>query len=342
MYSFESPQSNNKMFDILALEGVGLDNDGDELSPWDKHVFLGFGSEVSRLGYMNGPGNLAVEVYEDDLLGDGTVRTPMLEVSPNDYEYVKTVGFAYPGMMAVSDVGDVYQYDGLGGLFKRLKKGLKKIAKKTVGAVRKKVRKIVAKTKIGRALIKIGDKVMHVAMKIVKPLAKVVGKWATRLAPVAALIPGVGPAISGAMLAAGAIGKAITKYGGMIEDVIVVDEKTGKKKKVKKLKISGPNQKKLTDLLKKQAAAYQRKPQSEINSLLAKLKGKNPQTSSRSGRQPSKASIAAAAMLAARAKNETNKELSQKIARAASGSRSKQKQISMLIHQLVKLGYPVA
>lgn len=341
MYTFESPQ-NDPRFDLLTLSGAGMEDDGQELSPWDKHVFLGFGSEVKRLGYIDAPGNLAVEVYNDDLLGDGTVRTPMLEVSPNDYEYVQTVGFAYPGMMAVSDVGNVYQYDGLSGLFKRIAKGLKKVAKKTIGRVRKGVRKVIAKTKVGRALIKISDKVMSVAMKIVKPLAKFVGKWAMKLAPVAALIPGIGPAISGAMLAAGAIGKAIDKYGAIIEDVIVVDEKTGKKKKVKKLKVDPAKQAGLTKLLQQQAAEFKKKSPAQIKELLNKLKKTDPEKNSRPAPPITAASKAAAALLSMRAKQETGKDISKTIKQASGNNPAKQAQIVMLLKQLEKLGYPVA
>jgi hypothetical protein len=336
----------NDPYDLLNLEGCGIDGDGDDLAPWDQHVLTGFGNRVHDLGAILDP-SIQIEMHPDDDLGDGTYRTPMLELSPTDYEYVQTVGFGYPGMMAVSDIGAVYEYqpsgDGaLGGWFKRIRKGIKKLAKKAVKGVRKKVRKVMAKTKIGRALIKIGDKVMNVAMKIVKPLAKVVGKWATRLAPIAALIPGVGPAIAGAMLAAGGIAKVINKYGGIIEDVVVMDQKTGKSKKVKKLKIDPAKKAKLISELKRQAEKVKRLPKSQREQMLAKLRSSDPRKHSRPVKSPAAAAIAAARMMAGKARKDYRQDIAQKVRAAAAGNRTKQRQITNLIKQLEKLGYRTA
>lgn len=342
-YSFQfAGTPDTGKYDLLTIEGVGTDTDGQKLSQWDKYMVSGFGSEVHRLGYIDAPQNLAVEVDQYDDLGDGTVLTPMLEVSPNDFEYVKTVGFAYPGMMALSDTGDLYQYNGLSGLFSRIKKGFKKLAKKTVGAVRKKVRKVIAKTKVGRAIIKIGDKVMKVAKKIVVPLAKTVGKWAPKLAPIAALIPGVGPAISGAMLAAGAVGKLVGKYGGKVIDVVAMDEKTGKKTIVKKLDIDPKKQKMLQAELLRTAKKVKRLPDSRVRQMLNNLKANPPSAkNSRPTRRVSPASIAAANKLSKIAKADTNAAITARVAAASRGNTARQARISALLKQLVKLGYPV-
>ena len=50
-------------------------------------------------------------------------------------------------------------------------------------------------------------------MKIVKPLVKFVGKYASKLAPIAALIPGYGPAIAAGLKIAGKVANAMNKYG---------------------------------------------------------------------------------------------------------------------------------
>jgi hypothetical protein len=339
MYSFQfAGQPDTGKFDLLTLEGVGEENDGQELSPGDKFMVSGFGSEVHRLGYIDQPDNLAVMVDQYDDLGDGTVLTPMLEVSPNDFEYVKTVGFAYPGMMALSDTGDLYEYDGLSGLFSRIKKGFKKVTKKVVKGVRKKVRKVMAKTKVGRALIKIGDKAMKIAKKIVIPLAKQVGKWAPRLAPVAALIPGVGPAISGALLAAGTVGKLVGKYGGQIVDVVALDEKTGKKKIVKKLNIDPKKKAQLQKELLKAASKAKNLPKQRVAQMLATLRNKPPKGKTKG---VSAASIAAANKLSKIASADTNAEINRRVAAVAGGNKAKAQQIASLLKQLAKLNYPV-
>lgn len=371
-------------FDLLSLEWAGTEDDGVELSPWDQFVFSGFGKYYGSLGAILDPG-IDIEMHPDDDLGDGTFRTPMLELSPFDYEYVKTVGFGYPGMMAVSDLGAVYEYvsDALGGWFKRIAKGVKSLGKKVGKKIGKGIkkgakagfklarskvksklksltkgpfaatmdkwkgriklgRKLLSKTKWGRAVVKIGDKVLKTGMKIVKPLAKHVGKWAPRLAPVAALIPGVGPAISSAMLAAGQVANAINKYGAYIEDVIVVDQKTGKKKKVKKLKVDPKKRGALVAMLKTQAAAMQKVPKAQRDALIKSLKNKPPERFARPPRRPTRASAAAAQYMSSVARKDYNTDIHRKVLQAAGGNKAKQQRISALVQQLVKLGYNVA
>ena len=68
-------------------------------------------------------------------------------------------------------------------------------------------------------------------MKIVKPLVKFVGKYAAKLAPIAAFIPGFGPAIAGGLLVAGKIAKTMQKFGVAT---------SGKKGSVRRLKFQNP------------------------------------------------------------------------------------------------------
>jgi len=154
-----------------------------------------------------------VEVDDNDAWGPGTVRTPMLELALDDYRYVQQNGRPYDGMLGLGDTGEIYYYDGLGGFFKKLirkvKKGVRKVAKR----VKKGIKKVLKKSKFGRFLLKVGGKIKKIAMKIVKPLIKFVGKYAAKLAPIAALIPGFGPAVAGGLLVAGKIAKTMQKWG---------------------------------------------------------------------------------------------------------------------------------
>jgi hypothetical protein len=338
------------------------------------------------MGYTDAPIGLHVTVDGWDDLGDGTVRTPILELSGFDYDYVKTVGVPYPGMLAVSDVGAIYEYqpfeNEFGGLFKRIAKGLKKVAKKGgeliakgaknlgkagVKFAKKKIKqklehlknpmsamidpwknrlafgkKILSKTKWGRAAIKVGSKALKTSMKIVKPLAKHVGTWAPRLAPVAALIPGVGPAISGAMLSAGTIANKINQYGGAIENALVMDQKTGAAKMIKKLAIDPKNRVKLASDLYKEAKRFQRAPNSQIQELLTNLKKMSPRKFARPIKPLPKATVAAAAKLQRMARSDYNRDVAAKVRQVSGGNAAKQARINALVQQLIKLGYPVA
>jgi hypothetical protein len=381
-YSFAGPP-NDLRFDIRKLEYAGDDGDGLELVPWDKYVFQGFGSLVHTMGYVNEPVGIHVEVDGWDDLGDGTVRTPMLELSGSDYEYVSVVGSPYPGMLAVSDVGAVYEYqpfdDAFGGLFKRIAKGIKKIGKKAGQAIKKGVvkganlavkygkkqlkkkidalknpmsamtskwkdrlsigKKLLSKTKFGRAAIKIGDKYIKAGIKIVKPLAKKVGEWAPRLAPVAALIPGVGPAISGAMLSAGTIANRINQYGGQIEQALAMDEKTGVTKKINTLRIDPNNRVKLAKALMKDASKYKRMPNAQIQDMLKNLQKKSPAQYARPLKPITKATAATATRLSRVARTDYNTDIQRKVVQASRGNAARQKQISNLVRQLSALGF---
>jgi hypothetical protein len=274
--------------DLLWLDGCGLEDDGIPLTDWHNAVENGFGCYGSVLGAINNPG-WEVEVDELDDLGNGYVRTPMLEFSPDDFEYLQTVGFPHKGMQAYGDNGYIYEWTshptdgGLGGrlknFFKKVGRGIKK-GVKTVGRGVKKLaqkgKKFLAKTKFGRALIKIGGKMWKVAMKIVYPIAKKVGPWLARLAPIAMAIPGIGPAISAAMVAAGGVAKIITKVGGVVKKVQTIS-KTGNIMDAFEIRTDNPSA--MKSLFASEAKKFAKLPKGSIDALMNKLK-KTPLTSS--------------------------------------------------------------
>lgn len=195
----------------------GYDESGAEPEDWRLYGLPEFGAFSEKMGIMSceGMGGLAVETTPQLYGGQLLARTPLLELAPEDYNYVNTMKTAYDGMMALGDDGAIYQYDGTLGFFKRLWKGIKKVGRK----IRKKVRKVISKIPGGKYLIKLGKKVWKIAKKFVKPLAKFVGKYAAKLAPVAALIPGYGPAIAAGLYTAGKVAKLMTSVGAKIKKV---------------------------------------------------------------------------------------------------------------------------
>lgn len=80
-------------------------------------------------------------------------------------------------------------------------------------------------------LLKVGGKIKRIAMKVVKPLMKFVGKYAAKLAPIAAMIPGYGTAVAGALMAAGKVAKVMSKFGV---------KTSGQKGKVRSLAFKNP------------------------------------------------------------------------------------------------------
>jgi hypothetical protein len=180
---------------------------------------------------MIGETNLMAETDESDTVGGtGLVRSKMLEMSPKDYFQIKMFGVPSRGALALGDDGDVYQwtggdqYTGLGGFFKKLFKRVASRVKKVFKKVGSIARKIIKKIPGGKYLIKLHDKIKKITMKIVKPLVKFVGKYAAKLAPVAAIIPGCGPAIAAALKTSGKIANVLQETG------VLQDEKTGKLK----------------------------------------------------------------------------------------------------------------
>jgi hypothetical protein len=125
------------------------------------------------------------------------------------------------GMLALGDDGTIYQYDGTLGrgffkrLFRRVAKGIRKVAKR----IKKGIRKVISKLPGGKFILKIADKIHKVAMKIVKPLMKFVGKYASKLAPFAAMIPGFGPAIAAGLHISGKIANIYNKFSKVVKIV---------------------------------------------------------------------------------------------------------------------------
>ncbi len=249
--------ANEKAFPDYGLETMGFaGTDNEEPEDWSKNVLVGFGAYVNQMPVVDGS-HILMETDEDDEIGDtGLVRTKMLEMSPEDMQQIQQTGFPRPGAVALADDGEIYQYtpnyDGLGGFFKRLRKRIKKRIKKAVKRVRKIGRKLIKKLPGGKYLLKISDKIHKISMKLVRPLAKVVGKWAKRLAPIAAFIPGYGPAIAGALMAAGAIANVINKVGARVDRI------TGKPKFK-----SGRQAKQFQRLLKREAQKMKRSGQAK-------------------------------------------------------------------------------
>lgn len=222
----------------------GSEGDGIPLQPWESVGLAGFGYLAPTMGDM-GAGNIPVEVGPDQtMFYQGLARTPMIELAPPDYAYMANNKTGYDGMLGLGDDGEAYVYDGLGGFFKRLfkkiKRGVRKIGKRIrkvvkkvrggirkivkkgfsvvrkIGSrIRKGIRKVVKRLPGGKALIKIAGKIRKVAMKVVRPVSKVVGKWAGKLAPIARFIPGYGPAISAGLRVAGRVAKTFNRYDAM-------------------------------------------------------------------------------------------------------------------------------
>lgn len=203
----------NTIPDITQWQDMGLSGTDDDMPPldWRKYALKDFGIYSSALGIMSGEGmGLAAEV--ETYYGDNGLiyaRTPMIEVAPKDYAYLNSHKAPYHGMMALGDEGQVYEYDGFSGFFKKLFKKAKKFVKK----IGKGAKKLLKKIPGGKYLVKIGEKIHKIANKFVQPLVKFVGKYAAQLAPICAIIPGYGPALAAGLATAGKIAKLLTKHG---------------------------------------------------------------------------------------------------------------------------------
>lgn len=221
----------------LAFSGIGYAEEEGMPEDWETVGPIGFGDAVGEMGMIDGAAlaGIGVEVDDEDT---GYARTPMLEIAPDDYAYMSFVGRPYDGMFALGDDGEPYEYDGTLGFFKRLrrrirrgwrklKRGIKKVGRR----IKRGIKRVLKKTRFGRWLIKVGGKIKRIAMKIVRPLMKFVGKWASKLAPIAALIPGYGTAIAAGLAAAGKIAKMMNRFGVTTK---------GKKGKVRGLKLKNP------------------------------------------------------------------------------------------------------
>jgi hypothetical protein len=201
--------------------------DNRVLADFTTDGILGFGCYSGIMGITTGDKTpyIMAEYDEGDMLGDtGLVRTKHFEMAPDDYAVMMRQGVPNVGTLAMADDGDIYQWeahpDGIGGWFKKLarrvKKGFRRIKKgirKGVRWVGKKVKKFIRKTKFGRMLWKVGSKIWNTAMKVVKPLMKYIGPIAKRIAPIAAFVPGIGPAVSGALMLTGKVADIAKKVG---------------------------------------------------------------------------------------------------------------------------------
>lgn len=203
--------------------GVGAENEPyDNMDPEDFRLYglPEYGAYAEMLGIISGdelPIPMAAEV-DQALYGQGVyARTPMIELAPDDYRYVSVMKQPYSGMMGLGDDGTVYEWDGTLGFFRKLFRKAKKAVKRVARKVRSGVRKVLKKIPGGKYVLKLGKKIFKIASKIVKPLTKFVGRYAAKLAPVAALIPGYGPAIAGALYAAGKVANLMNKYGVKIK-----------------------------------------------------------------------------------------------------------------------------
>lgn len=238
----------------MGLGGIDTATPDNLPEDWRQYGIEDFGAYSEFLGIISGDeiSPLAAEV--DYFLGeDGQLvaHTPLLELSQDDWQYVRTFGEPYDEMFALGDDGEVYYFDGNLGFFRKLARRIKRRVKKVARRIRKGFRKIIKKIPGGKKLIRLGKKIWKIAHKIVKPLVKFVGKYAAKLAPVAALIPGYGPAIAGALYSAGKIANLMTKYGVKI---------TGPIGKVRKLKFKSANlAKKFQKALKSEAEKEKRK-----------------------------------------------------------------------------------
>jgi hypothetical protein len=219
-----------RMPDLAFHRDYGLAGT-DEQEPRDFRAYAGkyFGPALGPVIDGIGLGGLAAEVDVDIVDGTPIARTPLLSISPQDARYIRVMGEPKHGTIALGDDGSIYEYDGTIGagffkrLFRRVKKGFRKLVKGIKG--------VIKKLPGGRYLVKLGEKLHAIAMKVVRPLIKFVGKYASKLAPIAALIPGYGPAIAGALFAAGKVAKLMQKF-----DVATV----GKKGSVRRLSFGDP------------------------------------------------------------------------------------------------------
>lgn len=213
---------------------AGIDYDPQIVEPLDfrQHGIKDYGIHAERLGIIDGCGlGLAAEV-ETEITPSGEFRawTPAIELSEADYNYFKRYRLPYRGMLGLGDNGEIYEYtyDGMmGGFFKKLFRKVKRGIKRGIRGLKKVGRKLLKKIPGGKYLLKLGDKLWAISKKLVKPLMKFVGKYAAKLAPVAALIPGYGPAIAAGLYTAGKIAKLMTAHGVKIH---------GKKGEARRLK----------------------------------------------------------------------------------------------------------
>lgn len=230
-------QSSDNWEDLSGYLGFGASDNPPEPQPWESVGLSDWGYLAGTMGIINGDQipQIPVEVIPDR---DGIARTPMLELAPEDFRHMQVWKEPKEGMLALGDDGTVYQYqsydgadedvyDGTlgrrrrrrGGFFKRLFRRVAKKVKKIAKRIKKGIRKVVSKLPGGKFILKIADKIHKVAMKFVKPLMKFVGKYASKLAPFAAMIPGFGPAIAAGLHISGKIAQVYNKFSKVVKIV---------------------------------------------------------------------------------------------------------------------------
>lgn len=219
---------------------------------WRRYGLPNYGAYAETMGIISGEYlGLAAEVDLDIYGRTVAARTPMIELDPTDYRYIQVMKRPYPGMLGLGDDGTLYEYDGTLGFFRKLFRKAKKAVKRVAKRIKKGVKKVLKKIPGGKYLLKLGEKVFKIAKKIVKPLTKFVGRYAAKLAPVAALIPGYGPAIAAGLYTAGKIANLMNKYGVKLK---------GAKGTIRSLKFpSGSKAKKFKAALKKAAKKQKKK-----------------------------------------------------------------------------------
>lgn len=213
---FQKKKEGNKMNlgDFSDLSGQD-DFDYSPGAPLDfrKYGISGFGAFAESMGMLDlGDCSLGLAA-EADIDQYGRAHTPILEIRPSDYAHVKKFGRPKHGCLALGDDLEVYEYDQNLGFFKKLFKKIKKGVKKVTGKLKKVAKKLLKKIPGGKILMKLGKKIWKISKKIVAPLTKFVGKYAKKLAPVAALIPGYGPAIAAGLHTAGTVANLMNKHG---------------------------------------------------------------------------------------------------------------------------------
>lgn len=229
----------------VGLAGIDAMSEIDEPADWRENIQPGFGAYAETMGIIDNPG-LAVEPEWDIVDGQRMARTPMLELAPEDYEWVRVMRRPYDGMVALGDTGQSYIYDGQLGFFRKLLRKARKAARR----VGRRIKKVIKKIPGGKYLVKLGKKVWKISKKFLKPLAKYVGKYASKLAPVAALIPGYGPAIAAGLYAAGKVANLVNNYGVKI---------VGAAGKLRKLKFASGKAAKLFRKALKRAAKREKR-----------------------------------------------------------------------------------
>lgn len=173
---------------------------------FQQHGIAGFGCYAETMGYVTGEQmpHILTEVDASDYVDNtGLVRTKHFEMDPADYAHMIKYGAPQIGSLTMSDEGDIYSWqqnpDGVGSIFRKIARRVKRRVKK-IGKGVKKFAKKIGKTKVFR----LGKKILKTAMKYVKPfLKKYGGQIMQAVAPIAAVIPGVGPVLSTALVVGG-------------------------------------------------------------------------------------------------------------------------------------------